>query len=369
MITTPTFRQIRFSLAINANSVYPDWLADVQNLAGSLGQGLRPSGLFDLVATPAEWDRQYPPAPDAAGDLVPVPFPVAPVLPADLQVGAAAAAIAVHERLVKQVVQYRELCEVLKAAILDSIGQDNVRAVSDAISGTRLLQPMAIMDAMRALHGTANVATLNGWKAELQKPHDPAYDFNHLATSHRFLNARLEVNGQGESELTKCTNIEHAVSTFPGYRRAIAEYYTATPIVAQRTIAGLTAYVMLHQPNITVGAAHYGNAAMPPALAHMFQAYLDQHYPVAGPGVGAGPGRGRGADNRAPNGRGGRGQGGRGRGAAPGNRNYCFKHGYDGHRGPACNFMWSANQTALGAYTAAQIAAPDHTTGGSVYNL
>ena len=364
MITTSTFRQLRFSLAINANAIYPDWLADVQNFAGSLGQGLRPSGLFDLVATPAEWDRQYPAVPDGAGALVPVPFPVAPVLPADLQVGAAAAAIAVHERLVKQVVQYRKLCEVLKAAILESIGQDNVRAVSDAITGTRLLQPMAIMDAMQALHGTANVATLNGWKAELQRPHDPAYDFNHLATSHRFLNARLEANGQGESELTKCTNIEHAVSTFPGYKSAVTEYYTATPIVAHRTV-DLAAYVMLHQPDITVGEAHYGNAAMPPDMAQMVQAYLAQHFP----GVGAGAGRGRGAANRAPTDRGGRGQGGRGRGAVPGNRNYCFMHGYDGHRGPGCNFMWSTNQTTPGAFTAAQVAATDHTTGGRVHRL
>ena len=123
------------------------------------------------------------------------------------------------------------------------------------------------MDDMRTLHETADVATLNGWKAELYRPHYPAYDFNHLDTFHRFLNARLEASRQGDSELTECTNIKNAISTFLAYKRAIAECHTAAPIVVQRTIADLTAYAILHQPNITVGATHYGNAAMPPAMA------------------------------------------------------------------------------------------------------
>ena len=75
------------------------------------------------------------PVPNSASELVHVPVPVAPALPADLQVGAASAAVAVRKRMVKQVVSYRELCEVFKAAILDSIRRDN-DAIADSTSAT-----------------------------------------------------------------------------------------------------------------------------------------------------------------------------------------------------------------------------------------
>jgi len=191
---------------------------------------------------------------------------------------------------------------------------------------------------MLASHGTADIATLNEWKAILKAPLEAGKGFSHLATLHRHYNARLEDNGQPESELTKCSRIASAVNTYPDYSKAGNDYNTTTPLVANRTFDGYCAYVNLHVPNITVGGAGYANAAM-----------------VAGRGaVRTGAGRG-GA--------------GRGRGAA---LNYCYMHGYDGHKGTGstgCRGMVAANIATPGTYTLAMLNAADHLSGGSQRNL
>ena len=202
------------------------------------------------------------------------------------------------------------------------------------------------MDIMLATHGTADIATLNEWKSLLKAPLESGKGFSHLATLHRHYNARLENNGQPESELTKCTRIAAAVSTYPEYTKAGNDYNTTTPLVAQRTFDDYCAYVNLHVPNITVGGAGYANGAM-----------------VAGRGAGRG---------RANRGIGHSGQG-QGRLAVKGLlRNYCYMHGYDGHKGPGpsgCRGMSAANSATPGTYTNAMINAADHLSGGSQHNF
>ena len=328
MHTVSSTKSLRVNLNVNSNLNYFEWNSEIHSLAASKCRSKYPSGLLHHVCTQDVWDIQHPPAINADGDLLAIPYPPQSILPAELNVGAAAAVIAARERGVKEHVTEIDSIEEIKDIMLESIGLENIRLIADPITGTRNLTLREIMDHMRLAHGVANVSTLTELKSQLMKPLESGKPFSSISTLHRYIHARLFEQGQAESEFNKCNFVTEAVSMYPEYSKAINDYKTTTPIIAMRTFDGTCAYVNLHQPNITASGAGYSNAAITQAsIQKLIQDELKRQFTA---GIGAGP------SNRAQGGRvqAGRGRGGRSQAVAVGQRNYCFKHGYDGHTGP-----------------------------------
>ena len=359
--TVTSTKSLRVNLASNANLNYFEWNSEVHSIAASKCRSKYPSGLLHHVCTQAVWDLQFPPVINADGDLEAIPYPPPSVLPPEVNVGAAAAVIAARERVVREHVTEVDSIEELKEIMLESIGLENIRLIADPITGTRNLTLRAIMDQMRLAHGVANIATLIELKSQLTKPLEAGKPFSSVSTLHRYIHARLQEQGQAESEFNKCNFVAEAVNMYAEYSKAIQDYNTTIPIIALRTFDGTCAYVNLHQPNVTVSGAGYSNAAITSAsIQKLVQDEFRRQF-ATGTAVGSGA-----------RGQGGRGHVGRGRGGRPqavGLRNYCFKHGYDGHQGLGCYFMRNANQATPGTYNTGQLAATDHLTGGSQQNL
>jgi len=362
---------LRTTLATDANRNYNEFLADYLDLAHSLCAFIYPSGLLHYVCTQAEWDAVHPPVLNAANVLAPVPYHANPTIPAALGANPTAAAISFRERQHKDYIEEVQAAQYLKESLLTAVGTDNCRLLEDPFTGTRLITCREIVERMRLEHGTATVATLTSWERDLDSPIDPTKPFSHLATTHRFINARLQAAGQPKSEFTKCMLLTAAVSLYPEYTKAIQDYNTATPVLALRTVAALSAYVTLHQPNTTVSSAGYAHAIMTPAMQSAVDAAVAQALLVAR-GGGSSSGRTGGRQQVA---RGDTGRNAPRRSSAAGgvgslSRRYCHVHGYEGHFGRSCRVMSNANLSAPGSYAQAQITALDHhACGGSQSNF
>ena len=372
MLPLPTRRNLTTSLDSDANGNYFEFHSDYLDLAHGLCPFLYPAGLLHYVCTQAEWDAIHPPVLNAAGVLEPIPFPAAPVIPPALGANAAGAAIALRERQHREYIEEIQAAHHLKDSLLSAIGIDNCRLLADAFTGMRLVSCRDIVDRMRLEHGTASVATLHAWRTALDLPLDPTKPFSHLATSHRFLCARFQEAGQPLSEFVKCSLLAAAVSMYPEYSKAIQDYNTITPILGLRTVADLSAYVMLHQPSLTTAAgAGYAHAAMAPAMLHAVNQAVAQAFSAARAGGGsAGRSGARRRVRAGPVGRGDLAHSTPPAGLPLTPRRYCHVHGYDGHIGRHCRVMTQANIASPGTYSSPQLTAIDHVAcAGSSANL
>lgn len=130
-----------------------------------------------------------------------VPYPPASAIPSDLPGNAGDAEVATRDRIVKEHITEVDSLAEAEEILLKSIGIDNIRLVLHFRTGTRNVTIRNIMDIMLTTHGSADVATLNEWKSILKASLESGKGFSHLATLHQHYNARLENNGQSESEL------------------------------------------------------------------------------------------------------------------------------------------------------------------------
>ena len=360
----------KINLDKDPNLVHHDWFLQIIDHIKGICTSFYDHGCHHLALTPAQFDIIYP------GEIFPPPSE----LPAALGANATSAQTTNHLRLTNQHVAITKDIKAATQSILDSLGEDNIRLISDPITGTSNVNILVIVTAMNTAHGTPTESTIDAWQAALKVPHAIGHPFSHTASIHRHYHACLLRAGSPEPERTKLKLLEDAIKMHIDYTEAFKDYNKANPVHSLRTFDGAATFVQLHAPNITTGVAGYANATMSPAQLQQLEDNifnrmnaLSQHGHAGGARATAFTGR---AYNRGA-GRGvspvvGRGRGATRSGTTSGARNYCYLHGYDGHKGAGptgCRGMAAANLATPGTYSQLMLNATDHLSGGSRYNL
>lgn len=357
----------KISLDKDPNLQHHEWFLQIIDHIKGICTSFYDHGCHHLALTAAQFEIIYP------GENFPPPSE----LPVALAANATSAQTTNHLRLTNQHVAITKDIKAATQAILDSLGVDNIRLLSDPITGTSNVNILDIVTSMNIAHGTPTESTIDAWQAALKVPHAIGYPFSHTASIHRHYHACLLRAGSPEPERTKLKLLEDAIKLHIDYTEALKDYNKANPVHGLRTFAGATTFIQLHAPNVTTTVAGYANSTMSPAQLqqledNIFDRINAHHAGGARTSGFAGRGSNRGA------GRGVTSAAGRGRGipragtiaGAP--RNYCYLHGYDGHKGAGptgCRGMAAANLASPGTYSHVMLSATDHSSGGSRYNL
>lgn len=319
------------SLATNPHESYPRWLLEVCQTASEILSADFQYGLLGLIVTPSQWsalpgNSQIDPA---TGLAVVAPIPD-PRDPGALLNNAAAGASQVHREASEMARRFRTGKALLLKAILDSIGPQLKRSITDRVHNIIILTIPEIMTEMTLRFGVFSATDIAAYTLLLSTPLTSAdkCDFEVFATTFLDNIAVLARANQPVSTYEQMVKFEVATSAQPSVAHAIQSYRDQQPTLALQSLIDMIPYIIARLSNVPSSALGYAAAATHGSTR---QAHVQR------------------------GGRGGRG----GRGTSSVNF-YCYHHGTNrSHNGIECKLMKSSP-----VHTNAMIAARDCSTGG-----
>ena len=278
-----------------------------------------PGGLLFLVLPIAQYNSI--PQVTVGGVLVP---PAIPVYPADLLPAATASEIATYRTQVDFCTQFYRISEAFKAAILVAMGEALVQAISNPLAGDAVtIEVLETFDHLRATYGTLTAGDIRDLQLQLQVniTGDDMATFVTFSAHVAEINERLESAGQGLRSFQQMEAFINATASQPNISKAIDKYVESNPLLVNRTLPLMIAYVRTNLSNVIPTSAASGYSALvskpdPHLLANqLFERYfsdklaeLDARFLAA-------------ASQK------------------PVNREYCYVHGYCNHPGSVCRVM------------------------------
>ena len=349
-----TFRgtfEIVPNLSENPHTVYRQWLKAVLKFLGNLmsGSPLHPYGMVflalsfaQLAALPMMMEV------DEHGALIhpnPPDFP----RPAPLAAGAGAGSIQNHKIAMDLHLSHLDITQYARRSILHSIGAVNEEAITDPFSQVVILDTYAIMQAMHIRFGVQTAAGISELKLQLLEPiqAQDAQAFRGFAIAYTNIIMDLARADCPVNEYDAMTSFTIATSGFPAINSAIDRYTNLHPMLADRSLAALVAYVESQLASVTTQASGFANAATNSFVTAAFvhEAVADGFALYA---------RRQRDHNVTPGGT-----------ATRDTSKYCFHHGHCAHSGSECRYMGSTlAKTERKFFTRAQILASDSSTGG-----
>jgi len=319
------------SLSSNPHEAFPRWLIEVCQSASEILSADFQYGLLGLVITAAQWaalpgNSIVDPAPGAVV-VIPVPNPQDPP---PLLNNAAAGASQVHREASEAARRFRVGRAALLKAILDSLGSQLRRSLTDRIHNIIILTIPEIIAEMIVRFGTFSATDVAAYTALLSNPltSGDKCDFEIFATTFQDNLAVLQRANQPISAYEQMAKFESATSAQPAVAHAIQSYRDNQPSLQLQSLDDMIPYIIARLSNLPSAALGY--AASSVATFHK---------------------------NSRPqqSGRGGRG----GRGLGP-KEFYCYHHGSNrSHHRTTCNFMRKSP-----VHTNEMIAARNASTGG-----
>jgi hypothetical protein len=167
---------------------------------------------------------------------------------------------------------YTTAQSVLATAILDSVGLANHAALKVAHHPTPLhsLSPLEMIEEMFRKHAALTGPDLQKLRAPLLEPllAIAIADIETHMTSFMLASMKLSATGHGEDPCRYFEGFLATIQGFPLIVTAIAGYYNTHPLVANKTIATLFAYLTPQVPHLIAqtGTVPFSGGASTPAL-------------------------------------------------------------------------------------------------------
>ena len=294
-----------------------------------------PGGMLFLVLPLAEYNTV--PQVTVGGVIVP---PAIPMYPADLLPAATASQIATYRVQVDLRIHYFRILEAFKAAVLIAMGEALVQAISDPLAGYAVtMEVLPIFDHLRATYGILTTGDIRDLQTQLQVLilADDMPTFVSFSTHFSEAIERLETAGQGLRPFQQMEAFINSTANQPNIAKAIEKYVETNPILGNRSLPLMIAYVRSNLSNVIPTSAASGYSALAKSLEHQSKASevfekvfidkiadLEAKLAAAVTQISAG-GRNRNSSwRRRPT-------------SAP--RVYCYFHGTCGHLGTDCTIM------------------------------
>ena len=293
-----------------------------------------PAGLLYLVIPLAEYNT----VPQVTVGLVLQP-PTIPQYPADLTANSSASTIATYRIQADICTHYFRLLESFKAAVLVAMGEALVQPISDPRAGYAVtISVLEIFDHLRATYGVLTTGDIRQLQSQLQIMilGDDIATFVSFAAHFSEVIERLETAGQGLRSFQQMESFINSTASQPNISRAIEKYVETNPVLGERSLPLMIAYVRTNLSNISATSSASGYSAMAQSkfekacgdkiseLEHKLAAAVSQissggrsHQPQA-------------AAPRPPN---------KSPYIPPGKRGYCYLHGSRDHAGKHCKIM------------------------------
>lgn len=302
------------SLGDNPVQNYPAWYKCVRKVASNLfAHPSAPYGLLHLVTPPAIF-ATYPRNVDAAGNPIPPPNPAQPD---PLAGNAAGGTTAIYKENMGTFMHYITERNHLRSAVIDSIGIILQRDQTDPLTDTITHDIPTLVNNMELLFGTETRDSLRRLHNLLDSPiqgQDTATFLDFSSTFSETLQ-KLARAGHPVDSYSQMERFIAATSAQPGITKAIDSYMVITPLIADRTLLLLIAYIRGQITNMTTSYSGFaGNASMVTITQAEYQTLLSNGPAAANAGQ---------ATQAKP----------------ASTRPYCYHHGYSGHIGSSCRIM------------------------------
>ena len=247
-----------------------------------------------------------------------------------------------------------------------------MQPIADPLAGYAVtMSVLDIFDHLRATYGTLTTGDIRELQSQLQVfiMADDMATFVSFSAQFAQTIERLETAGQGLRPFQQMECFINSTSNQPNIAKAIEKYVENNPILGNRSLAHMIAYVRINLSNVTSTSAASGYSALAKKLESQTmaskqfeQACADKiaelEFKLAAAVLQSTPG-GRSHRNAQPPTH----QPNRQTHARPAHRPYCYFHGYFDHQGKVCRIM-AKNR---GQYSPAMINAtsPTDVPGGS----
>ena len=283
------------SLAKNPRTVYKQWRLSSFTAARSLAPGLDPYGAMCLVMTPDEWNdlslnrltHACPAVPGAPAILAvpaiapttldPIGSPAILASPAILDVPAIPATFRpmtdwsvptpptstghtvrdAYKRAFEKHQVFSQASIILSQILLVSIGPDLTTQISDPLTGTFDLTPIAIMNAMTTLYGDGNLTVQDLERLRLPlktKLLSLATFLSHVASFRRTYTALTQAD-QPLSTHDAFTYFHLSIAHHQPLHIALEQYHSTHPTLASHTFESLVAHLTPQMPYLVSTAS------------------------------------------------------------------------------------------------------------------
>ena len=220
-----------------------------------------PGGLLFFVLPIAEYNA----VPHVTVGGVPIP-PAIPLYPADLTAAATASEIATYRTNVDLCTHFFRIKEAFKTAILIAMGESLVLAIANPLAGYAVTMDISeIFEHLRATYGILTTGDIRALQTDLQVPilSDDMATFVSFAARFSEVIERLETAGQGLRPFQQMESFINSTSNQFNISKAIEKYVETNPILANRSLPQMIAYVRTHLSNVipTSAASGYSGSA------------------------------------------------------------------------------------------------------------
>ena len=245
----------------NPSSQWPKFYREAKQIAFRFMQEYPgyPAGLLYLVIPLPEYNL----IPQVIVGGVPLP-PAVPMYPADLVAASTASEIATYRVQVDLCLHYFRLLEAFKAAILVAMGESLVQAISNPLAGYAVtIEVLQIFDHLRATYGILTTGDIRDLQAQLQVliVADDMATFVAFSSQFAQIIERLETAGQGLRPFQQMESFINSTANQPNIAKAIEKYVETNPVLGNRSLPLMIAYVRMNLSNVVPTAATSGYSA------------------------------------------------------------------------------------------------------------
>ena len=250
----------------NPSAQWPKFYREAKQLAYRFMQEYPgyPGGMLFFVLPIAEYNAL--PLVNVGGVLIP---PAIPLYPANLAPNATASEIATFRAEADLCLHFYRIVEGFKTAILVAMGESLVLAIADPLAGYAVTMDISqIFEHLRATYGILTTGDIRALQSELQVfiLADDTATFVSFAARFSEVIERLETAGQGLRPFQQMESFITSTSNQPNISRAIEKYVETNPVLANRSLPLMIAYVRTHLSNVIPTSAASGYSASAKSL-------------------------------------------------------------------------------------------------------
>jgi hypothetical protein len=248
---------------LNNDLDYRFWKQALWDYAYSICQHLSSSGLFMLIATDAEWASAAENRNENDEVIARPTFPK----PQPIPLVASHAVLAQHKFASEQFLSFTSQSSTFKQDVITSLSTENQTFIKDRLTGTRNVTLLQIVTKMSQLYDTPSSLTITTLQDKLKTPMSSNQTFLQFHTAFQTTVDFLAQAHQPVSNFNQMQYLINATTTFPAIVKAVDKYITDHPLIADRDISALIAFIILQAPaSLTSGNQGYSNAAIPPPI-------------------------------------------------------------------------------------------------------